>query len=888
MIRLTDKALCSLQFNRANTRAWVGFIAVALATGFMVGCGGDDEPVAPPAADDGEQAAVDDTPAAPPQQAAAPRTNNGKPTGVMLPGGMGQPAGGAPATTNNGKPTGVSLPGMQNRPGMNQSAQQQAGPPPEPPRSADFAAWSKDDYKNAVRERDQAIVGAVEWLATNKQDDASAELLIELLGIAKEPAKQPPGGGTRGPGGRPGGRQGPGQPGGGFQPPSGGGSSGDSGAAAVGSLDSQVLQDVLMAGLSGRLSQLLTTSLVIQNGPPPGYGQNGQNGPPAGYGQNGPPEGYGQDEGQNGPPPGYGNGPPAGYGQGGGQNGPPEGYGGSGAPPGYGDQSMDGPPPGYNAGGGPGGSGGAAAGGAGRPGGAGFGGGGLGGRRGGNNNASFAHYGTLDMDKFVDASVAGLIKIDSPKAWEAIDKLLNGSMPSPKDPAATSELVLQALLNNYGGPGHPTHKLLIGLVMNDSPQSAKAIELFTDYAGTAIEQLLGLVEPASEGGGQQVAGNGRNAGLGGNGRSTSLGGGNGRTASFGGGNAPSFGGDSNGPAFGGGGAGGGAPNFGGGGPPGRSAGFGGGNNNGGGGQPAANAVSLSMNSQIRPMTSEQLRNITTFLWHADFSQAVATKLGSAPTLAEGAQLLALAGNLPTQIARQAYMDVLNTNQATGPDSLTASGFFNRVARDPGMLVVMKSMSQQKRSPGNVQSRWDEATKDAALALRDRLKQASANGGVGAVPSSLIRLHKGAEPAVVFNKQWPRDIGGAIGPSKCGTTGIVYIRLREPADERNLKALERHYSARISANKKVEKLDKNRSIVWLTGMRTLKTGMRRSMDVIFSQDRSSPGGQPGGGRSAGFGGGGGGGGAASGHALIEIIIVDNPNPNMSLGNASLDK
>jgi hypothetical protein len=60
-------------------------------------------------------------------------------------------------------------------------------------------------------------------------------------------------------------------------------------------------------------------------------------GGPGGYGQNGPPQGYGNDNGQ-GPPPGYGNqAPQQGYGQN--DEGPPPGYGNQGPPP-NGDQDQ--------------------------------------------------------------------------------------------------------------------------------------------------------------------------------------------------------------------------------------------------------------------------------------------------------------------------------------------------------------------------------------------------------------------------------------------------------------------------------------------------------------------------------------------------------------------
>ena len=287
------------------------------------------------------------------------------------------------------------------------------------------------------------------------------------------------------------------------------------------------------------------------------------------------------------------------------------------------------------------------------------------------------------------------------------------------------------------------------------------------------------------------------------------------------------------------------------------------------------------------MTSEQLSKITSFLWHPDFAQAIAGKLERGQ-LAENSQLIALVGSIPTPIGRQAQYGVLYGNQKDGADSFTGAGFFRQVAKDPGIMVTLKSMPQQKRSPGSAQSSWDEATKVSALALRDRLRTAADVLGQGAMPSpSPVRLHKGAEVQTVFRTKWPNDITSEVGTGKPGFTDVLYVRM-SVADQATLPKLSRHYEARVGANKKIEesvRKDATRQIVWLSGMRTLKTGMKRSMDVVFSQDRNRQGGGfGGGGRNLG----GAGGGGAGGGAIIEIIVVDAPNPNSAVASASLGK
>ncbi|MFK7817631.1 MAG: hypothetical protein AB8G99_02845 [Planctomycetaceae bacterium] len=907
-----------IQFSQQAFRTLRGLAVIALTAGLMIGCGGDEE-AAEPAGDDTASSAP--KPAAPSgsgapkaggdagsSQAAnsggsaapgngrqvmgaggsAPTPGNGRQvmgSGGSVPGNGRQVMGSGGSVPGNGRQvmgSGGSIPGA----GPSGGNAAQAGPPPEPPRSTDFAAWSVTDFKDAVRERDAAVVDAIKWLAENKQDNDSAKLLVELLTISQEPAKKPPAG-IRG--GRPGGPGGPGR-----QPAGGGG-----GNILTGSLDKSDVFNMISVVLNTRFSTLSATTMFMQNGPPQGNGGNpygGMNGgnqtggpPPPGQGGN-PYGGMNTGGGQSGgpPPPGADGNPYGGMNTGGGQGGPPppgadgNPYGGMN---GGGSSGVGGPPP-PGAGGNPyGGSGG---------GGTGLGAPGLGGNRGlgaSANAGSYAHYGTLDMNLFVKTTISSLMKIDAPQGWDAIEGLLDGSMSTSMGADETSELILTSLLENYGGVGDVSHRMLMKIVDSDSPQATKAMELFTDYAGTAIDQLMGLVEPATEGGAADSGSNGQP----GNGRSIAgFGGGNGRSiAGFGGGNGRSLAGPGggNGRSLAGPGGGNGRSLAGPGGGGSGVAGFGPGGGNGGGNAPAARkSISLSMASNVRPMTEDQLEKVTGFLWHPDFNQAVARRLENGP-LVENSQLLALVGSLPTQIAREAQYKVLSGNQKDGADSFVNAGFFGRIAKDPAVMVALKSMSQQKRAPGSAQSSWDEATKLAALALRDRLRTAADSLGQGSMPSpSPVRLHKGAEVETVFRAKWPNDISSEIGSSKPGFTDVLYVRMPVAGDNITLKKLSRHYEARISANKKIEesmRVDASRQIVWYSGSRTLKTGVKRSMDVVFSQDRTR--------NNNGFGGGGNGrnlggtgGGGASGGAIIELIVVDTPNPKSTVANASLDK
>ncbi len=848
MIRLSDFSCPSSHALLPKGRAARIFsrsamFAALLATGLLAGCGGDDE-----SGSDAETPAKTGKSELPDES-------------TLVAGGSG--GGGARAPRNGGQ-AGMRRPQSQKRPQV----------PVKPPRSSDFADWTNNDFREAVRERDQAVLGAIQWLGQNRQNDDSAELLVELLALSMQPALEPPAlpqqqpsgnqgfqpggsglpgdgllrsGGSGGGSGLPGdGALRSGGSGGGQAPPKKkeGDEEGGAGGASISAVD---VQRMLLAAVSRNSTQLVFSSVILQNGRPGGYpGGDGQQGPPPGYGEPGA-GGYGENMNQDGPPAGYQESGASGYG---------------------GEMNQDGPPPGYN-----------------DPG-ASFGGGappaanqgqpqsGLGLQPGRSN--AYAHYGTLNLDEFVTTTVGVLLQIDTPKAWDAVEQLLLGNLQTPMDSNAVSKLVLVNLLEGYGGPGHPSHTLLLTQLESNTPASELAVELYTDYAASAMDSLLGLTGPAAA----QAAGNRGGGGQ----RRPGAGPGDGGLSAGGG----AFGG---GPGDGGLSAGGGGPGDGGlsagGGGPGDGGLSAGGGVFGGGGQTPPAAPSITMNVSEKQLDADKLKRVTSFLWNQEVTQAIGTRIAQQGSLTDNPQLLALAASIPTMATRQAQYQLLSVHQSAGPESLRNAGFFSSVARDPGMLQILKNLPVRKRAPGSPQSLWDEALKDTVLANRDRFRAAARSRGTQVIPMNPppVRLHKDATPQIVFHTKWPRDVVDAVGDAVPGSTEILYIRMETEATEKNLKSLAKHYEQRIGANKKIESKDAARRLVWYTSLRGLKTGMSRSIDVIFSEAGGSA---AGGGGSPDFGlGAGGGGGGGGAKATIEIIVVDTPNPKVEVTSARLD-
>ena len=853
----------------------VGVLGLAMATGTMVGCGGSDE------------AEVTETPKQEPQRfpsggpgttppasgnqnaggGSSGQTASRGPTipgggsgtasrGPTIPGGGGGTASRGPTIPGGGSGNASRGPTIPGGGGAPAGGQRRGGAAPvqgPPPRPEDFAKWTVKHFKDSVRERDVKAEEAVKWLGENKPDDATAGLLVEMLALLNEPAKEPPAGirggspagGRRGPGAPGGGRRGPTAPGGGGRSPSvpGGPPAGGGGAGgAVAGLNDAVLKETILAALSGRMSSTLLASMVVQqqgypggqNGPPEGY-PGGQNGPPEGYpgGQNGPPEGY--PGGQNGPPgrlsqaesdgmqEGYPRWPEGYPGGGGMQEGPPEGYPGAGGMqegyPGAGQGSSSGPP--------------------------GAGGGLAGGRRsGGNasgaNSGAYAHFGTMNVDEFIKTTIGVLLKLDTPRAWDAVDKMLTGAFELPSGGTDVSSVLMAQLISGYGGENHPSHTLITDS-MNGANRDA-LLSTLTGYAMTSADRLLGLNANTAVAGANQ--GRGRGRGLNG-------------------------GGGSRGPAFGGGGSRG--PAFGGGGSRGPAAPGGGGQNS----PPPPAGAPITMNATPKQMEEGEMKKITSLLFNEDFGGQVVDGLSSAGSPADVPQLLALASSLPTTAVRRAQYQMLSNARKQGPQSLIDAGFFTKVAHDPGLLVTLKSLPRE-RGESLVQKQWDDAHVDAVMAFRDRLKTAARGAGALEVRKPTpMTLHKGyaGHVAASLHKKWPRDVGGMIGSMEPGATEVRYIRLEVPDPDKNGKKIIDHYK---KGSKTSEEYDNTRRHYWFSRVRDIRNSpLRRSVDILITQGRSGGGGAPAGGAGAGFAGGGGGGGNSV--IIVEIISVDTANP-----------
>ena len=298
-----------------------------------------------------------------------------------------------------------------------------------------------------------------------------------------------------------------------------------------------------------------------------------------------------------------------------------------------------------------------------------------------------------------------------------------------------------------------------------------------------------------------------------------------------------------------------------------------------------------MTAKPQSMSDDEMRNITNLLYSNDFGQTVARRLSEAGGPSDAPQMLALAGSVPTELVRRAQFEMLASVGSEGPSSLVKAGFFTNVARDPGLLVTLKSLPRDRKNKV-LQKQWDDALKDAVLTFRDRLKTAAETRGAGLTVQkpAPVTLHKGHDLQVkaAYTRRWPRDIGEVTGDNVPGSTVVNYIRLEVP-DDTKARGILAHYAK--NHDKKYgsakEMYDERSKTAWYTKIRSNSKipGMRRSIDIVISQN----------GRGGGFGGGDGfggqpnaGGGGDNGPKFsVEIITVEMLDPRGGVVNAKLD-
>ncbi len=91
---------------------------------------------------------------------------------------------------------------------------------------------------------------------------------------------------------------------------------------------------------------------------------------------------------------------------------------------------------------------------------------------------------------------------------------------------------------------------------------------------------------------------------------------------------------------------------------------------------------------VSPVDPEVLRTLAGHLWSRPWARVLAVRLGSANSLAEGADLVALASTVPRQETREVLQRTLRRFWSEGPEALRKAGLGTAVVPEIGFLAVL--------------------------------------------------------------------------------------------------------------------------------------------------------------------------------------------------------
>lgn len=253
-----------------------------------------------------------------------------------------------------------------------------------------------------------------------------------------------------------------------------------------------------------------------------------------------------------------------------------------------------------------------------------------------------------------------------------------------------------------------------------------------------------------------------------------------------------------------------------------------------GGRLAAAAPPLP---QVR-ISEAAMLPIATALWSEVAVGAVVGQLSAASDPLEVPHLLAFASTIPSDAARQSLYTLFSKAHEQGATPLQALGLFRNIARDPGMLTVLKSLPRPKRARKKADDEpevvdpstsWSAATQDVVLSLRDRLRGVASDSSLAYDGLQRLRLHRDAvaEQSIVIKV--PDDRSQSLGAAAPAETTIYYTSTTvKPLRFSDMQKIVDHYETR---SKGIKHEDRARGILWYDAVKSNDDGTVETTDVI---------------------------------------------------------
>lgn len=254
------------------------------------------------------------------------------------------------------------------------------------------------------------------------------------------------------------------------------------------------------------------------------------------------------------------------------------------------------------------------------------------------------------------------------------------------------------------------------------------------------------------------------------------------------------------------------------------------------------------------LTPESLAELVPVIHSESLATAVAQHLEASTNLADAQQTLTLASMLPNIDLRHSMFTFMDDHRAEGADMLLSGAMYQPVERDPGHLLVLKSLVRPRRprpgrtlpAPSAADVSWARATWEVVRTLTDHLSKASSDPELAWEGPLPLRLHRGAVPEVSIQITIPDGFQGTE-ETPAGTR-VFYTRCTvTPTNAAETRQLAQHYEERTNG---VRRALKEQGVLWFDGIRGGDDGTRMTMDVVIR--KAAEAGQPAFGGAAGPG------------------------------------
>ena len=259
----------------------------------------------------------------------------------------------------------------------------------------------------------------------------------------------------------------------------------------------------------------------------------------------------------------------------------------------------------------------------------------------------------------------------------------------------------------------------------------------------------------------------------------------------------------------------------------------------------ADKLSIQMFEQVAAEDPNLPYELARQLWGKDLVNTLAAKMESLSGLEEGAQLLMLAGHIPTDTMRAHLLKTLKAHYVDGPQAFASASVASETGiSDPGFITIIKSLPRRepparaKAEPTEEQSAqyaWMETVYGTVRVFCDQLQKAAENEAVDqadVLANLPFRPHSTDSVTHAYAFDLQKCVGNRLAGVPVDPMRVIYLRFEETGLYTKVAG-----TYKRAVPKGSERLVKNG--LWVDGGKTGPDGRHVSMDAIIDRTDYNP-------------------------------------------------